>query len=86
MAENYRLSFCAWDKNLDYFMSECGDERGLYETDQQALLAAETSTEGKLLRGARKVSCMIHVMNDKTPARWVATLQRPEAMFRPSRE
>ena len=83
MAKNYRFSFCAWNKNLDYHMPECDDEWGQYETDDQAVLVAETSTEGKLSRGMRKVSCVIEVMKDKyVSARWVATLMRPQSEFR----
>jgi len=88
MAEKYRLSFCAWNKNLDYQMSECGDEWGDFNTDEEAILAAETSLEGKLNRGIRKAHCIIEVMKDKyTSKRWVKTLQRPESEFRrtPSR-
>lgn len=85
MAQHYRFSFCAWNKDLDYYMPECGDEWITCETDEQALLAAETSIEGKLTRGMRKVNCVIEVVKAKEKTvsiRWVATLMKPKSEFR----
>ena len=83
MTQNYRFSFCVWNKDLDYYMPECATEQHTFSTDEQAILAAETTIEEKLSRGMRKVHCLIEVMNDQHQSeRFVAVIMRPKAEFR----
>ena len=83
MTQSYRFNFCVWDKDLDYYMPECATEQHIFSTDEQAILAAETTIEEKLSRGMRKVHCLVEVMNDRHQnERFVAAILRPKAEFR----
>lgn len=85
MKERYCFEFSVWNKKLEPCSSECGDELGDYESDDQAILAAEMFIEQKLARGMRKVACLISVRKERyVIERWVKTIQRPESEFKRS--
>lgn len=82
MKNRYCFEFSVWNKKLESCQAECSDEIGDYESDEQAILAAETFIGQKLARGMRKVTCVISVRKERfIIERWVKTIQRPLAEF-----